>query len=249
MKRGLWRWVAAGIIFLFLGSAIGGAVVWAIPNEGSPPSIFDAFSYSSTSSGYWHVDPIGAQAIIKNGTMTLVGNSIELDHRIQTDPYSTVAVARVRALSFDKLAVGLGLYHSGTISFEFDSDGAKCGRGTDVGWAVDYVKSWVVPPVGQWFYVGIKIKNPYPNPSPALLAKLSNEDPSLWKPVTITCALWDSAGHILAQTTPTTPRPNTHYASLDEAYLRTWDDKNRYQIDWFYAGPPSAMPFGLRFGS
>jgi hypothetical protein len=248
MKRAVWRWIVAAVILLLLGSAAGAAAVWAIPNEGSPPSIFDSFAYSSTGSGYWHVNADGAHAIIADGTLNMVGNSIELDHRLQSDPYSTVAVAKIRASSFDRFALGLGLYHSGTITFEFDVDGAKCGRGSDVGYAVDFVKPWNPPPLNTWFYAGIRIKNPYPNPTPALLRKLSNEDSDLWKPVTISCELWNSAGQKIAEITPTTPRPNTHYASIDEAFMRTWDDKNNYTVDWFYAGPPAAIPHGITFG-
>jgi hypothetical protein len=247
MKRTVWVWVIFGLILLCIGGALGGAVVLAVPNAGSAPSIYDDFQWSSTANGFWHVNPVGGSAIIKNGTLTLAGHSIELDHRIQTDPYVTVAVARVRALSFDKFALGLGLYHSGTVSFEFDADGAKCGRGTDQGFAIDYVKPWAKPPVDRWYYLGIRVTDPYPNPTPALQAKLNAEDSKFWKPVKITCALWNSSGKLIGADTPLLPRPNTHYVSLDEAYVRTWDSLNDYQIDWIYAGPPSGIPHGIKF--
>jgi hypothetical protein len=245
MNRYSLRWIVVSVIFLLLGAAVGAAIFFAIPASGSAPSIYDDFNWSSTANGFWHVNPVGATDRIKNGTLTLSGHSIELDRRLQTDPNSTVAVARVRGLSFDKFALGLGVYHSGTISLEFDSDGVKCGRGTDHGWQIDILKPWTTPPVSKWFYVGIKVVNPYPDPK--VLAKLGDIDPDKLKPVTLTCALWDSSGHLIASDTPTDPKPNTHYAALDEAYVRTWDSKNKYQIDWLYAGPPSGIPHGVTF--
>jgi hypothetical protein len=41
---------------------------------------------------------------------------------------------------------------------------------------------------------------------------------------------------------PKTPPPNAHYVSFDEVFMRTWDSPNEYQVDWFYAGPPSGNP-------
>lgn len=247
MRRGTVRMLVVGFIALLLGGAVTAAGVWAIPNSGSAPSIFDDFSFSSTGNGFWHVNAIGARAEILNGRLTLAGNTIELDRRIQTDPFRTIVVARMRGLRMHKFALGLGVFHSGTISLEFDSDGVKCGRGTDQGWQVDFVKPWNPPPDGTWYYAGIQVVNPYPKITPAQQAKLNAIDSSLWKPVIITCALWDASGRLLGSSTPTFPRPNAHYASFDEAYVRTWDSNNRYQLDWLYAGPPSGLPVRLRF--
>jgi hypothetical protein len=245
VNKKIFRWSIVCLIMLFLGGAIGGAVVWAIPDSGSAPSIFDDFNWSSTANGFWHVNPVGATARIAHGLLTVSGDSIELDRRLQTDPNATVVVARLRGLSFHKFALGLGVYHSGTISLEFDSDGVKCGRGTDHGFRIDFVKAWNPPPNGKWFYAGIRVVNPYPNP--ADLAKLANVDADKLKPVTITCSLWDGSGKLLGSVTPTDPKPNTHYAALDEAYLRTWDSNNKYQVDWIYAGPISGLPKSLKF--
>jgi hypothetical protein len=47
---------------------------------------------------------------------------------------------------------------------------------------------------------------------------------------------------LIARSVPTDPPPNTNYAALDEAFMRTWDSGNKYQIDWVYAGPASGDP-------
>src|SRR5947209_3874108 len=217
MNRRILRMAVIALILLLLGGALGAAVVFAIPDPGSAPSIYDDFNWSSTANGFWHVNPVGATARIKGGLLTVSGHSVELDRRMQTDPKSTVVVARVRGRKFDKFALGLGVYHAGTISLEFDSDGLKCGRGTDHGWQVDIVKSWTTPPAGKWVYLGIRVVNPYPDPK--VLAKLGDIDPSKMKPVTITCSIWDTSGKLLASDTPTDPKPNGHYAALDETYI------------------------------
>jgi hypothetical protein len=245
MNKKVLRWSIVSLILLFVGGAVGGAAVWAVPDSGSAPSIFDDFNWSSTANGFWHVNPVGATARITHGLLTLSGDSIELDRRLQTDPNASVVVARIRGLTFHKFALGLGIYHSGTISLEFDSDGVKCGRGTDHGFRIDFAKSWNPPPVGKWLYIGVMVTNPYPTSE--ALAKVANLDAAKLKPVTITCAVWDGSGRLLGSVTPTDPKPNTHYASLDEAYVRTWDSNNKYQLDWVYAGPPAGLPKHLKF--
>jgi hypothetical protein len=236
MGRTAVRIAVLGAIFLLLGVASAAAVFAFVPNPGSPPSIFDDFNYASTSSGFWHVNAIGGKAIIKDGLLTLSGHSVELDHRLQTDPYRTVAVAKVRGRGWDKFALGLGVYHSGTMGVEFDNDGAKCGWPTDHGWKIDYLKGWKTPPTRQWFYLVISVTNPFPN-VPDLTPEME-----LKHPVTIICSLYDGSGRQLARVHPVDPPPNAHYASLDEAFVRTWDSHNRYEVDWIYAGPPSGSP-------
>jgi hypothetical protein len=226
--------VVIALIFFCLGIATWAGAMAFVPNPGSPPSIYDDFNFSTTSNGYWHVNPVGALARIKNGTMTLSGHSIELDHRLQTDPYVTIVVAKVRGLQWDKFAMGLGLFHSGTVSIEFDNDGIKCGRGTDHGWKIDYVQGWKTPPTGKWYYLYMSVVNPYPN-----VTKFTSK---MKKPITLTCAAYDMSGRPVAAVRAADPKPNTHYGSLDEAYFRTWDSGNKYQLDWFYAGPPSGNP-------
>jgi hypothetical protein len=236
MARPVLQGAVIALVFFCLGVATWAGAMALVPNPGSTPAIFDDFNFSSTSNGYWHVNPLGATARIKDGLMTLSGHSIELDHRLQTDPHQTVVVAKVRGLDWDKFAVGLGLYHSGTVSIEFDSDGIKCGRGTTFGWKIDYLKGWKVPPTGKWFYLAVKVVNPYPN-----VTKITPEM-KLAHPVTLTCAAYDAGGRPLAAVRAASPPPNTDYASLDEAYFRTWDSHNKYQLDWIYAGPPSGNP-------
>jgi hypothetical protein len=169
--------------------------------------------------------------------LTLSGDSIELDRRMQTDPNATVVMARVSAAHFHKFGLGIGVYHAGTLGMEFDDDGIKCGRGTDRGWRVDFVKGWKVPPVGRWFYLKIVVVNPYPNPT-SYAAAPSNK----LKPVTLTCSAYDAQGRLIGQITPRDPVPNAHYIALDEVFVRTWDSRNDYQVDWFYAGPPAGVP-------
>src|SRR5438309_10495805 len=119
MARTVLRGVVIALIFFCLGIATWAGAMAFVPNPGSPPGIDDDFGFSTTSNGYWHVNPVGATATIKNGTVTLSGHSIELDHRLQTDPYKTIVVAKMRGLKWDKFALGLGLFHSGTVSIEF----------------------------------------------------------------------------------------------------------------------------------
>jgi len=242
VSRPVWRLAVVALVFLFLGVAASAAAFALIPNPGSAPGIYDDFKWSSTDNGYWHVNEYGATATIKDSILELKGNSIELDRRLQTDPNETVVVARVRAFHLRKFQIGIGVYHAGTVAMELDDDGAKCGRGTDHGWKVDFVKAWSTPPEGKWFYMSIAVINPYPKPE--VLAKLEaqNVDAAKLKPVTIHCSLYDARGNLIAMATPTDPRPNTHYQALDEVFLRTWDDHNNDQVDWFYAGPPSGNP-------
>lgn len=236
MTRPVLQAVVLAAIFLFLGVAVAMAGMWAVPTPGSAPSIYDDFKWSSTANGFWHVNAQGATARIENSILTLKGGTVELDRRVQTDPYETVVVAKVRGKAFHRFAIGLGVYHAGTVGLEFDNEGAKCGRGTDFGWQVDVMKPWVAPPVGQWFYLALDMVNPYPTSNPP---SNPNVKP---KPMILTCSLYDASGHLLASVTPLDPPPNTHYVGLDEAYIRTWDTGNNYQVDWFYAGPPSGNP-------
>ncbi len=225
-----------GLIFLFVGVASAAAYFELLPVPGSAPSIYDDFAWNSTANGFWHVNAYGAKAEIKHSILTLKGDSIELDRRVQTDPFETVVMARVRGVAFHKFALGLGLYHAGTISLEFDNDGVKCGRGTDFGWRIDIMKKWAPPPAGAWFYLGVDVVNPYPDP------RKTPKDYSLAKPVKLRCSIWDTNGRLVATDLVKTPPPNAHYVGLDEAYMRTWDSDNTYQIDWIYAGPPSGNP-------
>jgi hypothetical protein len=237
VTRTIWRAVALALIFLFIGAAVATATYWVVPAPGSAPSIFDDFKWSSTANGYWHVNPVGGTAIIKHSILTLKGTSIELDRRLQTDPDETVVVIKLRALHFHRFGVGLGIYHAGTLGLEFDDDGVKCGRGTDHGYNIAFMQTWKVPPVNQWFYLTLDVVNPYPG----YKHMPSNSSPKL-KRVKMTCAIYDQNGRLLKSVTPTNPPPNAHYIGLDEAYIRTWDSGNEYQIDWIYAGPPSGNP-------
>jgi hypothetical protein len=150
------------LIALFVGIAVHAAYAAFLPAPGSSPSIYDDFNWSSISNGYWHVNVDGGTAEIRDGILTISGHQTELDRRIQTDPNHTVMVAKVRGLSFFKFGMGLGSYHGGTVSLEFDNDGFRCGRGTDNGWMVDDMKIWTTPPTDQWFYLKVSITNPYP---------------------------------------------------------------------------------------
>jgi hypothetical protein len=237
MNRSLFRLLAVGLIVLFLAVGTTMAVMALVPEAGSPPSIFDDFKWSSTSSGFWHVNAVGASASIKNSFLTLKGDSIELDHRIQTDPHVMVVAAKVRGIDFHKFGLGIGVFHAGTIGMEFDDDGVKCGRGSDYGWKVDYVKGWTVQPTNQWFYLELAVTNPYP-----VTFDTSNIPKKKLKHVTVRCALFDASGNLINEVTAKNPPPNANYAALDEAFVRTWDSGNQYQVDWFYAGPPSGDP-------
>lgn len=246
MSRSLARAAVLVLLGLFLGIAGAAAVLAYLPNPGSPPSVYDAFNWSSTANGFWHVNPDGATARIAHGNLTLSGHSIELDRRVQTDPTETVMSVRIRASSFDKFGMGIGAFHSGTIGMELDADGIKCGRGTEFGYRIDFIKPWAKPPTNKWMYLELAVKNPYPNPK--VLAKLANVDPQKLKPVTERCAAYDAAGHLLGSETAGFPRPNAHYAGFDQAYLRTWDSHNDYQIDWVYVGPRSGDPLARIVG-
>lgn len=229
------------LIFFFLGIASAAAVFVYLPDPGSAPAVYDDFKWSSTANGFWHVNAIGARAEIKHSLLTLSGHSIELDHRLQTDPNQTVVAAKVRGLHFHKFGIGIGVYHAGTVGLEFDDDGAKCGRGTDFGWRIDFIKAWTTPPVNQWMYVEVAVTNPYPNPKDLQRAeKLDN--PKKLKPITLTCSIYDANGNLIASSSPKDPPANTHYVGLDEVFMRTWDSGNDYQVDWFYAGPASGLP-------
>jgi len=225
------------IIAVFVGVAFSAATFALIPDPGSSPSIFDDFRWSSTSNGFWHTNAQGAVAHIDHSLLTLEGNSIELDRRLQTDPVETVVSTRVRALSFHKSGIGLGLWHAGTIGMEFDDDGVRCGRATDFGYKVDVIRGWTKPPTGKWFYLEMFVKNPYPD-----YRNIPKIDDRLLKRVSLRCSVYDSGGRLLGTTIASNPPPNTHYVGLDEAYLRTWDNHNKYQFDWFYAGPVSGNP-------
>lgn len=240
MRRPILRALVFALIGLCIGVAGAAAVLAYIPESGSAPSIFDDFKWSSTSNGFWHVNPVGGSARIAHSILTLSGASIELDRRVQTDPNETIVVAKIRASHFDKFGMGLGVFHAGTIGMEMDADGVKCGRGTDFGYKIDFVTAWSPPPVNQWFYLEMGVVNPYPDPR--VLAKLGNLDYSKLKKVTLYCAVFDASGKLIAAITPKDPPANTHYVALDEAYLRTWDSQNDYQIDWVYVGPRSGNP-------
>jgi hypothetical protein len=240
MNRTVLKFGVVALVALCVGASATAATVGFIPGSGSAPSIYDDFSWDSIANGFWHVNADGATAVIKNSSLTLSGHSIEFDRRIQTDPIETVISARVRGLHLHKFGIGIGVYHAGTVAVEFDNDGIKCGRGSDHGWQVDYVKGFKVPPNNQWFFLRIAVYDPYPNPD--VLAKLSNVDPSKLKKTTVICSAWDASGRLIATVNAKNPPPNTHYQGLDEAFLRTWDSQNIYQLDWFYAGPPSDDP-------
>jgi hypothetical protein len=244
VNRSLLQTLTIGLIALLLGVAGTAAVMASIPGSGSPPSIFDDFNWNSTANGFWHVYSDGGTATIKDGMLTLTGHTIELDRRVQTDPYATYMTVRVRARHFYKFGFGLAVYHAGSIGIEFDNDGVKCGRGTDHGYKTDVFKTWTpdTAPVDQWLYVRLKVVDPYPNPTPAELERISNLDASQLKPVTEICSVYDSTGHLLGETNANDPVPNTHYVGLDEAYMRTWDSSNDYQVDWVYVGSDAGDP-------
>jgi len=238
MPQTIMRAIVIAIIALCLGIAGTTAAVALIPDTGSPPSIFDDFNWDSTANHFWHVNAIGATAKIRHGMLTLAGNSVELDRRFQTDPNETIVATHVRGIKFHKFGFGAGLWHAGTIGMEFDDDGVKCGRASDFGYKVDYMRDWTRPPVGQWFYLEIALKNPYPDPK-----KIPpNVKDTKLKRVVLRCSIYDQAGKLVATTIAKDPPPNTHYVGLDEAYVRTWDNHNQYQVDWVYAGPPSGNP-------
>lgn len=243
MSRLLLKSIAIALIFLFVGVAGAAAVFEWVPDPGSAPSIFDDFNWNSTANGFWHVNDQGTHLDVSHSMLTLTGNSVELDHRVQTDPYATTIVAKVRGISFDKFGIGLGVYHAGTIGMEFDNDGVKCGRGTsDQGWQVDIMKPWTNPPVNQWYYLRMDVLNPYPTLTNTQLGKISTAQ---LKPVTIHCMVFNAARHLVAYDTPTNPAPNAHYVALDEALIHTWDSGNKYQVDWIYSGPLSGIPVKL----
>lgn len=228
------RIAVIGLIFLFLGAA-GAATVFAfIPNPGSPPSIFDDFKWSSISNGYWHVYALGGKPTIRSSILTMRGDTMEMDHRLQTDPYRTVVVVRIRASHFGKFAIGLGAYHSTAVSFEFDLDGAKCVRPSDQGTQIDVLRPWTVPPTHRWFYLALSLTNPYPN--------VTTLTPSMTKPPTVACSLYGAGKQLLVSDRPVTPPTELHYAAIDEVSMRTWDTGNDYQVDWIYAGPASGSP-------
>jgi hypothetical protein len=237
MRRPLIQNLIIASVALFLGVAGTAAVLAYVPDTGSTPSVYDDFNWNSIGNGYWHVNAIGSSALIKGGLLTLTGHSVELDKRIQTDPRVTIAAAKVRGLQFHRFGLGLGVYHAGTVALEFDNEGLKCGRGSDIGWRVDVMKSWATPPTGQWFILKVKVTNPYPTAKAR--AKVAHLDAAQLKPVTVQCSAYDSNGRLISTLTPTDPQPNAHYDALDEAYMRTWDSGNKYQLDWFYAGPPT----------
>jgi hypothetical protein len=228
------------LVALLVGVACTAAVFAYIPDYGSPPAVYDDFNYSTTGSGFWHVNADGGDSAIKQSILNVFGASIELDRRIQTDPKETVISVRMRALRFGKFGFGIGVYHAGTVGMEFDGDGIKCGRGTDFGYQVDWVKRWKTPPVGKWFLLRVAVHNPYPDPK--VLDKLGNIDSSKLKKVKLVCSAWDDQGHLIGEATPKEPPPNAHYPGFDEIFMRTWDSGNNYQVDWFYAGPPSGDP-------
>lgn len=246
MKRSLLPAAVIALIFLLLGVA-GAALAFAyLPDPGSPPSVYDDFAWSSVGNGYWHVNPVGASAEIKDNLLTLKGDTIELDRRVQTDPLETVVLAKVRGLSFHKFGLGIGVYHAGTVGLEFDNDGVKCGRGTDYGWKVDFLRAWKTPPVNQWFYVGISVRNPFPTEQALRKAEIiADKTNTKLKPITLRCYLFDAQKHLIAAEQPSNPPPNAHYVGFDEVFLRTWDSANDYQVDWLYAGPVSGIPQGI----
>ncbi|GAC1323479.1 MAG: hypothetical protein NVS2B16_06370 [Chloroflexota bacterium] len=237
MRRNAAFVIVVAMIAAFVGVAGAAAAFAWIPSPGSGPSIYDDFNWVSTANGFWHLNGAGADATIKHSILTLRGNSLELDRRVQTDPTETVVSARVRGLGFHKFGLGLGVWHAGTIGMEFDDDGVKCGRASDYGYQVDFLKAWSRPPIGKWLYLEMKVRNPYPDPT-----KIPKVDDKLLKRVQLTCSIYDDTGKLIATDRATNPPPNTHYVGLDEAYLRVWDNQNRYQVDWYYAGPPKGNP-------
>jgi hypothetical protein len=231
------RTFALALIFLLVGVALAALALAYIPDPGSPPSIFDDFRWSSTENGYWHVNAVGASASISHSVLPLSGDSIELDHRIQTDPVTTVVSVKVRGLKFHKFGMGIGVFHAGTVGMEFDDDGVKCGRASEYGWKIDYLKSWRSPPVGKWYYLEMSVTNPYPH------AKDTSKIPKdKLKPVKMVCSLYDASGKLLSVVNAVYPPPATNYDALDEVFVRTWDTNNEYQVDWVYSGPRAGDP-------
>lgn len=234
MSRAVLRVLIIGVIGVLIGVFLTAVAAAFVPNPGSAPSVYDDFRWSSISNGFWHVNEDGGQAAIVDGILTLSGAQAEMDHRIQTDPNRTVIVARVRGLKFFKFALGLGSYHGGTVSLEFDNDGFRCGRGTDNGWQVDDMKLWKTPPTGTWYYLKVAVWNPYPGVTTLPIKPK--------KAVVLTCSVYDTSGHRVAFNRPRKPPTNIRYPGIDEIYLRTWDTHNRYEVDWVYAGPESGDP-------
>lgn len=234
MSRATLRVVIIGLIGVLLG-VFAAAVAFAfVPGPGNAPSVYDDFRWSSISNGFWHVNEDGGQATIVNGIMTLAGAETEVDHAFQTDPYRTVMVAKVRGLSFYKFDIALGSYHGNTVSLEFDNDGFRCGRGTDNGWTVDDMKLWKTPPTGKWFYLKLSLVNPYPN--------VVNLPTKPAKSVPVTCTVYDASGHQVAHDVAIHPPSNLRYPGVDQMSMRTWDNNNKYQVDWVYAGPVAGDP-------
>jgi len=235
VARSIAQGTVIALIFLFVGVAGAAAFFGYLPNPGSPPSVYDDFRFSTPSNGFWHVNADGAAAKVTGSLITLHGAQIELDHRLQTDPHSTVVVARVRGWSFQKFALGIGGYHSSSVSVELDSDGVKCVRATDNGTKVDFMRVWKKPPAGQWLYLALVVQNPYPHPPKHL-------DVATEKGINLTCALYGSRGVLTSADRPTDPPASVHYPGIDEVYFRTWDTHNDYQLDWIYAGPSQGIP-------
>lgn len=240
MSRSLLRILLAAFIALCLGVAGTAFAVTLIPDPGSPPSIYDDFNFSSVANGYWHTHSYGATERIANGVLTITGDNMEFDKRFQTDPNETVISAKLRAGFYHKMGIGMGSYHSGTVGLEIDSDGIKCGRGTDFGYMVNPVYPWVNQPTNKWFYVRMSIINPYPTLEEQKAA--ANLPPAKLIRPTIRCSAWNANGKLLGTVVASVPPPNTNYVSIDEAYIHTWDSHNDYQIDWIYAGPKSGDP-------
>lgn len=236
MARTLIRVVVIAAIFFFVGVASSAAYFAALPGPASTPGFFDEFNDAATTQAFWHVNSYGAKISVHHSALTMKGDTLELDHRIQTDPKQTIIIARVRGIQLHKFALGFGVYHAGAIALEFDNDGVKCGRGTDHGWKIDYLQAFARPPIGTWYYLELGVINPYPN--------VKHFTPKMKKGLKLVCAIYDSNGRLMARVVPNDPAPTGHYNGLDEAYLRTWDSGNLYQVDWVYAGPPSGNPVG-----
>ena len=234
MVQTVLRILVIGAIFFFVGVAGAAAYFAYLPGPASAPAFFDEFNSSGTTRAFWHANSYGASFAVHGSSLLMSGSQLELDRRIQTDPKKTIVFAKVSGIDFHKFAIGFGVYHAGTVGIEFDNDGVKCGRGTEHGWKIDYLRAWTKPPVGQWFYLELDVTNPYPG--------AKKVTPEMKKGSTITCAVYDSTGHLVVRDVATNPPSNTQYVALDEAYLRMWDGNNKYRVDWFYAGPPSGNP-------
>jgi hypothetical protein len=217
-----------------LGVAIAAVAFASVPEAGSAPSIYDEFNWSSIANRYWHLSADGGGASISNGHLRIHGDTVELDRRLQTDPRETVVAVKIRPSQMHRLAFGLGEYRSGSVGLEFDDDGIKCGRQAVQGWRVDFLKAWSKPPLGQWFYLVVKARNPYP--------RVSNLSVAQTKPISLTCAAYDAHQRLIASVSPSSPPSKVHYAGLDQVYIRTWDSRNDYALDWIYAGPASGSP-------